>query len=87
MTGDRFKHTSRPVPEWPPTIHGYVHLLSVTHRGTETAYYCPAEEARAVVDLLSPHIERVEDMLITGATMEHVVDLIQREQETRVTPA
>lgn len=78
MTGERFKHTSRSVPEWPPSIPGYVVLLTVICKGQETAHYCAREECQEICDLLSPHFATVERMLISGETMENVVARFQR---------
>lgn len=70
----QFKHTSRPVTHWPPTIPRYEHLLSVVSQGVETAHYCRIEDAAEVVELLIPNIELVERLLESGVSLECVVE-------------
>jgi hypothetical protein len=84
-SSDRFKHTSRAIPQWPPEIPGYVCLLTTVSRGQETAHYCALKEARAITDLLAADITKVESMLVNGSTMEQVVDAFQKGEVTSVT--
>lgn len=78
MANERFKHASRPIPDWPPFIPGYVVLLVVTCRGHETVHYCAREEAAEIVDLLAPHAGAVDRLLMSGESMENVVARFRR---------
>lgn len=73
---DRFKVTSRRVPEWPPHIEGYTLLICFVHDMHESGYYCRTEEAADLSFRLGPHVDALERLLREGKSFEQAVAAI-----------
>lgn len=77
MNPELFKHTSRPVRDWPPAIDGYVHLLNcrvcVGDTVHEVAHFVSNEHAAEVIDLISPHLQEVQQRLAAGEDLGKII--------------
>lgn len=74
---ERFKHSSRPLQNWPPHVDGYVVLIRLMRDdGFETAYYGRVGESDELCGQLVPHVQELERLLRTGQSFEQAIAAI-----------